>query len=66
MELVLGILAVTVVLIVTEVVRIDVVALLAMLALVWTGSITAEQARSGFASNAVMAIIGVMIMGRGL
>jgi len=66
MELVLGILAVTVVLIVTEVVRIDVVALLAMLALVWTGSITAEEARSGFASNAVMAIIGVMIMGRGL
>ncbi|MFB6249673.1 MAG: SLC13 family permease [Salinibacter sp.] len=66
MELVLGILAVTVVLIVTEVVRIDVVALLAMLALVWTGSITAEQARSGFASNAVLAIIGVMIMGRGL
>ena len=66
MELVLGILAITVVLIVTEVVRIDVVALLAMLALVWTGSISAEQARSGFASNAVMAIIGVMIMGRGL
>ncbi|PSQ96978.1 MAG: SLC13 family permease [Bacteroidetes bacterium SW_9_63_38] len=66
MELVLGILAVTVVLIVTEVVRIDVVALLAMLALVWTGSITAAEARSGFASNAVMAIIAVMIMGRGL
>jgi di/tricarboxylate transporter len=66
MTLVLGILAVTVVLIVTEVVRIDVVALLAMLALVWTGSISAEEARSGFASNAVMAIIGVMIMGRGL
>ena len=66
MELVLGILAVTVVLIVTEAFRIDVVALLAMLALVWSGSISAEQARSGFASNAVMAIIGVMIMGRGL
>jgi di/tricarboxylate transporter len=66
MEIVLAILAVTVVLIVTEVFRIDVVALLAMLALVWTGSISPEQARSGFASNAVMAIIGVMIMGRGL
>jgi di/tricarboxylate transporter len=66
MTIVLGILAVTVLLIVTEAVRIDVVALLAMLALVWTGSISAEQARSGFASNAVMAIIGVMIMGRGL
>ena len=66
MELVLGILAVTVALIITEAFRIDVVALLAMLALVWTGSISPEQARSGFASNAVMAIIGVMIMGRGL
>ncbi len=66
MEIVLVILAVTVGLIVTEAFRIDVVALLAMLALVWTGSITPEQARSGFASNAVLAIIGVMIMGRGL
>jgi di/tricarboxylate transporter len=64
--IVLSILAVVVVLIITEVVRIDVVALLAMLALVWTGSITASEARSGFASNAVLAIIGVMIMGRGL
>jgi di/tricarboxylate transporter len=64
--IVLSILAVTVVLIVTEWFRIDVVALMAMLALVWTGSISPEQARSGFSSNAVLAIIGVMIMGRGL
>ena len=64
--IVLSTLAVVIVLIITEVVRIDVVALLAMLALVWTGSITAGEARSGFASNAVLAIIGVMIMGRGL
>jgi len=64
--IVLSILTVVVVLIITEVVRIDVVALVAMLALVWTGSITAGEARSGFASNAVLAIIGVMIMGRGL
>lgn len=61
-----GILAVTVVLIITEVFRIDVVAVMAMLALAWTGSITAEEARSGFSSNAVLAIIGVMVMGRGL
>ena len=64
--IVLATLAVVVVFIITEVVRIDVVAILAMLSLVWTGSITAEEARSGFASNAVLAIIGVMIMGRGL
>jgi len=66
MNVVLGILAITVVLIITEAFRIDIVALLAMLALVWTGSINPEQARSGFSSNAVLAIIGVMIMGRGL
>ncbi len=66
MEVVLVILAATVVLIVTEVVRIDVVAILAMLALVWTGSLTPEQARSGFSSNAVLAIIGVMIMSQGM
>ena len=64
--IVLGILSVTVALIVTEAFRIDVVAILAMLSLVWVGSITPEQARSGFSSNAVLAIIAVMIMGRGL
>ena len=64
--IVLFTLVVVVVLIITEVVRIDIVAILAMLSLVWTGSITADEARSGFASNAVLAIIGVMIMGRGL
>lgn len=63
---VLVILGITVALIVTEWFRIDLVAIIAMLALVWTGSITPEQARSGFSSNAVWAVIGVMIMGRGL
>ena len=63
---VLSILSVTVVFIVTEWFRIDVVAIMSMLALVWAGSITPTEARSGFSSNAVMAIIGVMIMGRGL
>ena len=63
---VLAILGFTVFLIVTELIRIDLVALVAMLSLTWTGSITATEARSGFSSNAVMAIIGVMILGRGL
>jgi Na+/H+ antiporter NhaD/arsenite permease-like protein len=54
---VLAILGVTVILIVTEVFRIDVVAILAMLSLTWVGSITPQQARSGFSSNAVLAII---------
>jgi di/tricarboxylate transporter len=64
--IVLIILSVTVVLIVTEFVRIDIVALMAMLALAWTGAITPEQARAGFSSNAIVAIMGVMVMGHGL
>jgi di/tricarboxylate transporter len=63
---VLVILGLTVTCIVTEVVRIDIVALMAMLSLVWTGVIGGKQALSGFSSNAIMAIIAVMIMGRGL
>ncbi len=61
-----AILLVTIVLIVTELWRIDLVALMAMLALAWVGVISPEEARSGFSSNAVLAIIGVMVMGRGL
>ncbi|MGM0556493.1 MAG: SLC13 family permease [Myxococcota bacterium] len=63
---VLAIIGVTVVFIVTELVRIDIVAIMAMLALTWTGSITPEEARSGFSSNAIVAIMGVMVMGHGL
>lgn len=64
--IVLSILAVTIFLIVTELFRIDVVAILAMLTLAWIQVITPKQALSGFSSNAILAIIGVMIMGRGL
>lgn len=64
--LVLAILAVTVVLIVTEWIRIDLVALMAMLSLVWVGVLEPADARAGFSSNAVLAIIGVMVLGRGL
>ena len=66
MLIVFVILGVTVALIITEAFRIDVVAILAMLSLAWAGSITPQQARSGFSSNAVLAIIAVMVMGRGL
>ena len=61
----LSILGVTVLLLVWEAVRIDVVAILAMLALAWTGLLTPEEALSGFSSNAVLAIVAVMIMGEG-
>ncbi len=64
--IVLTILGITVIMLVTEVVRIDVTALLAMLALSWTGILSTTEALSGFSSNAVVAMIAVMIMGEGI
>lgn len=63
---VLIILSVTVVMIVFEVVRIDISALICMLALGWTGILTPQETLSGFSSNAVIAIIAVMILGQGI
>ncbi len=54
------------VLLVTEKLRIDVVALLVMLATAWLGLISPAQAFSGLASNAVVAVIAVMILSYGL
>lgn len=64
--LVLAILAATVALLVLEIVRIDVVAILCMLALGWSGLLEPAETLSGFSSNAVFAMMGVMIMGRGI
>lgn len=63
---VLTILILTVVMIVFEFVRIEVAALLCMLALGWTGVLTTQEALSGFSSNAVIAMMGVMILGQGI
>ena len=63
---VLAILIATVILLVFEVFRIDVVAVLCMLALGWTGVLTPSEAFSGFSSNAVIAMMAVMILGRGI
>jgi len=64
--LVLAVLAVTVVFLVVDVVRIDVVAIVCMLALGWTGVLSPGEVFSGFSSNAVMAMMGVMILGQGI
>jgi di/tricarboxylate transporter len=64
--LVLAVLAATVALLVLDIVRIDVVAILCMLALGWTGVLEPAETFSGFSSNAVFAMMGVMIMGRGV
>jgi di/tricarboxylate transporter len=64
--IVLAVLAATVVLLVSEVVRIDVAAIICMLALAWLGVLTPQEALSGFSSNAVIAMMAVMIMGQGV
>ena len=64
--LVLSVLAVTIVLFVIELLRVDVIAILVMLALAWLGLVKPAQAFSGFASNAVISIIAVMILGYGM
>lgn len=64
--LVLAVLAVTVFLFVTEALRVDVIAILVMLALGWLQLVTPQQAFSGLASNAVVSIIAVMILGYGV
>lgn len=64
--IVLAILIATVVMLVFEFFRIDVVALLCMMALGWSGVVEPGEALSGFSSNAVIAMMAVMIIGRGI
>lgn len=60
------ILLVTVVFFIIELFRVDVIAIMAMLALVWVGILTPSEAFSGFSSNAAISIIGIMIIGFGV
>ncbi|WP_291855204.1 SLC13 family permease [Marinilabilia sp.] len=64
--IVLIILSVTVIMLVLDVVRIDIVAIGCMLALGWTGILNPQEMFSGFSSNAVIAMLSVMILGRGI
>lgn len=64
--IVLAIMGFTIFMLVTELVRIDVTAILTMLLLSWTGILTSSEALSGFSSNAVVAMIAVMILGEGV
>lgn len=66
MMMVLAVLGLTIALFVFEVVRVDVTALTIMVVLGLLGLVPADQLFSGFASNAVIAIIAVMILGAGL
>ncbi|MBN2542021.1 SLC13 family permease [bacterium] len=64
--LVFAVLGVAIVLFVTELLRVDVVAILVMISLPWLGLLEPREAFSGLASNAVIAVIGVMILGYGV
>lgn len=66
MMLVLGILGITVVLFAFEILRVDVAAISIMVLLGLSGLVPSEQLFNGFASNAVISIIAVMILGAGL
>jgi len=63
---VLIILSVTIIIFVFDIVRIDIAALLCMLALGWTGILTPEETLAGFSSNAVIAMMAVMVLGQGI
>ncbi len=64
--IVLAITVFAIFMLVTEIVRIDVTALITMLLLTWTGILSSSEALSGFSSNAVVAMIAVMILGEGV
>jgi len=66
MALVFLILGVTVFLFVTDTLRVDIVAILVMVTLPWLGLVKPAEAFSGLASNAVVAVIAVMILGYGV
>jgi len=60
------VLGITIFLFVSEWVRVDVVALIVMLSLPWLGLVEPHEALAGLSSNAVVSIIGVMILGYGV
>lgn len=64
--IVLGILVATVIMMVFEIFRIDVVAIITMLALGWSGVLTPDEMLKGFSSNAVISMLAVMILGYGI
>ena len=63
---VLAVLGLTIFLFVSEIVRVDVAAVLVMILLGLLGLVDADRLFDGFASNAVVSIIAVMIIGAGL
>jgi di/tricarboxylate transporter len=63
---VLIILSATVLMLIFEIFRIDIVALICLLSLGWSGILTPQETLSGFSSNAVIAVLSVMILSHGI
>jgi di/tricarboxylate transporter len=63
---VLGILAVSLVLFISEIIRMDLVALLVLGALALTGLVTTDQAFDGFSNGAVITVWAMFILSEGL
>lgn len=66
MMMVFGLLLFTILMLILDILRIDLIAMLVMLTLGWTGILTPREIFSGFSSNAVIAMIAVMMMSHGL
>ena len=66
MSIVFAILAVTIVLFVSDRIRLDLVALMAMLALTLTGLLTPAEALAGFSNSIVLIIAGLFVVGTAL
>jgi di/tricarboxylate transporter len=66
MVLVLGLVGFTMIMLVLEWIRADMVALLVVVVIGLTGLIPSDRVFNGFAGNAVIAIMAIMIMGEGL
>jgi di/tricarboxylate transporter len=64
--LVLSVLGLTVFLFISELLRVDVIAILIMISLAWLRLVKPAEAFSGLSSNAVISIIAVMILGYGV
>lgn len=64
--IVIVILIATMILFIFDVLRVDLVAILCMLTLGWSGILKPLEVISGFSSNAVIAMIAVMVMGFGI
>ncbi len=64
--LTLGILVFTAFMFITEIVRIDVAAMITLLLLGWFNLVAIEELFSGFSSNAVISMMAVMVLGKGI